>query len=82
LAGLPARDSPKLERLSCQKRVEEKDTLYHAQLDFYHLSLLRIYGNENQHIEMIREIPEQFTGAFSARANGENLQQLRRRNSK
>jgi hypothetical protein len=66
LAGLPARDSPKLERLSCQKRVEEKDTLYHAQLDFYHLSLLRIYGNENQHIEMIREIPEQFTAALLA----------------
>jgi hypothetical protein len=70
LAGLPARDSPKLERLSCQKRVGEKDTLYHAQLDFYHLSRMRIYGSDNQHIEMLREIPERFAGAFSARTNG------------
>jgi len=46
--------------------VEEKDTLYHAHLDFYHLSLMQIYGTENQHIEMIGEIPERFTGGFSA----------------
>jgi hypothetical protein len=67
LAGLPARDSPKLERSSCQKPVGEKDTLCHAQLDFYHLSHMRICGSKNQHIEMIREIPEQFTDALLAR---------------
>jgi hypothetical protein len=76
LAGLPARDSPKLERLSCQKRVEEKDTLYHAQLDFYHLSFVHLYGSENQHIEMIREIPERFTGALSARSRREPMAKI------
>jgi hypothetical protein len=74
LAGLPARDSPKLERSSCQKRVGEKDTLCHDQLDFYHLSQLRLCDSKYQHIEMIREIPEQFTGALLARTDGENRQ--------
>jgi hypothetical protein len=66
LAGLPARDSPKLERSSCQKLVGEKDTLYHAQLDFYHLSRSLICDIESQHIEMIREIPEKLFGALLA----------------
>jgi hypothetical protein len=63
LAGLPARGSPKLKDASCQKHIGEKGTLCHAQSDFYHLSKLRACDNRNQHIEMIREIPESFTGA-------------------
>jgi hypothetical protein len=63
LAGLPARGSPKLKPPSCQKLIGEKDTLCHAQLDFYHLSKSQVCAGRYQHIEMIREIPESFTGA-------------------
>jgi hypothetical protein len=73
--------SPKLKLLSCQKRVGEKDTLYHAQLDFYHLPQLRACASKNQHVEMLKEIPEQFGGALSAQSHSENRQQLRRGSS-
>jgi hypothetical protein len=73
--------SPKLERSSCQKRIGEKDTLCHAQLDFYHLSKIFMCDSENQHIEMIREIPEPIHPRADLGQLLENQQQLRCRSS-
>jgi hypothetical protein len=48
--------------------MEQKDTLYHAQLDFYRLSKPSACDSQYQHIEMIREIPESFAVALLTRA--------------
>jgi hypothetical protein len=57
LAGLPARDSPKLQAPSCQKRRGAKGTLFTVRFDFYHLSKIDNSDKAIQRLEIIAKTP-------------------------